>query len=156
VLRRGVAALVDGRGARSATGSGIDPRVREAIIAEAKELADSSDVRKMQFRARVASRLARESGEPLELPASRQPFNRIVDEALRAAGLFRLPAKSRRSAAAAPSEGLGSLAAERPGEVAHRRLECHDRVLMFPPSCGQTAEQHVREGDCLRSAGRTP
>jgi len=74
VLRRGVAALVDGRGARSATGSGIDPRVREAIMAEAKELTDFSDVRKMQFRSRVASRLARESGEPLELPASRQTF----------------------------------------------------------------------------------
>ncbi len=79
-------------------------------------LAESSDVRKMQFRARVASRLARESGEPLELPSSRQTFNRIVDEVLRSTGLFRLPAKSRRSAQSAPSEGLGSLIAERPGE----------------------------------------
>jgi transposase InsO family protein len=116
LLRRGMAALVDGRGARSATGPGVDPRVRDAILAEARELADASDVRKMQFRARVASRLARESGEPLELPASRQTFNRIVDDVLRSTGLFRLPAKSRRSAASAPSEGLGSLAAERPGE----------------------------------------
>ena len=31
-------------------------------------------------------------------------------------GLFRLPAKSRRSAQSAPSENLGSLVAERPGE----------------------------------------
>jgi len=107
LLRRGVVALVDGRAARSATGSGIDPRVREAILAEARELAESSDVRKMQFRARVASRLARESGEPLELPSSRQTFNRIVDEALRSTGLFRLPAKSRRGAQSAPSETFG-------------------------------------------------
>lgn len=116
LLRRGVVALVDGRAARSATGAGVDLRVREAIVAEAKELADGSDVRKMQFRARVASRLARESGEPLELPSSRQTFNRIVDEVLAPTGLFRLPAKSRRSALSAPSEDLGSLVAERPGE----------------------------------------
>jgi transposase InsO family protein len=116
LLRRGVAALVDGRAVRSATGAGIDPRVREAILSEAKELVDGSDVRKMQFRARVASRLARESGEPLELPSSRQTFNRIVAEVLALTGLFRLPAKSRRSAQSAPSEDLGSLVAERPGE----------------------------------------
>jgi hypothetical protein len=51
-------------------------------------MADASDARKMQFRGRVASRLARESGEPLELPASRQTFNRIVDEVLAPTGLF--------------------------------------------------------------------
>jgi len=79
-------------------------------------MADASDARKMQFRGRVASRLARESGEPLELPASRQTFNRIVDEVLAPTGLFRRPAKSRRSALSAPSEDLGSLVAERPGE----------------------------------------
>ena len=116
LLRRGLVALVDGRAARSATGAGIDPRVRDAILAEAKELAEGSDVRKMQFRARVASRLARETGEPLELPASRQTFNRIVDDVLAPTGLFRLPAKSRRSVLSAPSEDLGSLVAERPGE----------------------------------------
>ena len=114
--RNGVAALVDSRAARSATGPAIDERLRAAILAEAQELADGSDVRKMQFRARVASRLARSSGEPLELPASRQTFNRIVDEVLAATGLFRRPARSRRSAQSAPSEGLGSLLAERPGE----------------------------------------
>lgn len=64
--RNGVAALVDGRAARSATG------------------------------------------------ASRQTFNRMVDEVLAVTGLFRRPAKSRRSAL--PSEDLGSLVAERPGE----------------------------------------
>ncbi len=58
LLRRGVPALVDGRAARSATESGVDTRVRDAILAEAKELAESSDVRKMQFRARVAGRRA--------------------------------------------------------------------------------------------------
>jgi transposase InsO family protein len=114
--RRGVAALVDGRVARSAMGPRIDPRLRAAILAEANELAESSDMRKMQFRSRVASRLARESGEPLKLPSTRQTFNRIVDEVLAPTGLFRLPAKSRRSAQAAPREGLGSLVAERPGE----------------------------------------
>ena len=67
--RRGLAALVDGRHTRSVTGAGVDERLRAAIIAEARELASASDVRKMQFRARVASRLARESGEPLELPS---------------------------------------------------------------------------------------
>jgi transposase InsO family protein len=113
---RGVAALVDGRRARSATGSGIDPRLRAAILAEAEGLERSSDVRKMQFRSRVASRLARESGEPLELPSSRQTFNRIVDDVLAPTGLFRLPAKSRRSAQSAPGEDFGSLTAERPGE----------------------------------------
>ena len=87
-----------------------------AIIAEARELENASDVRKMQFRARVASRLARETGEPLELPSTRQTFNRIVDEVLRPTGLFRLPAKSRRSAQSAPSDMFGSLVAERPGE----------------------------------------
>jgi hypothetical protein len=70
----------------------------------------------MQFRARVAGRLAREGGEPLVLPSFRPTFNRIVDEVLAATGLFRLPAKSRRSAQSAPSEGLGSLVAGRPGE----------------------------------------
>lgn len=114
--RNGVAALVDGRAARSASGPAIDERLRAAIVAEADGLADASDVRKMQFRARVASRLARESGEPLELPASRQTFNRMVDEVLAATGLFRRPAKSRRSALSAPSEDLGSLVAERRGE----------------------------------------
>jgi hypothetical protein len=44
LLRRGVPALVDGRAARSATGRGVDTRVRDAILAEAKELADASDV----------------------------------------------------------------------------------------------------------------
>jgi putative transposase len=114
--RNGVGALVDGRATRSAVGPAIDERLRAAILAEAGELADGSDVRKMQFRVRVASRLARESGEPLELPASRPTFNRIVDEVLAATGLFRRPAKSRRSAQSAPSEDLGSLVAERPGE----------------------------------------
>jgi len=114
--RRGLAALVDGRATQSAIGSTVDARLREAIVAEAKGLAESSDVRKMQFRARVASRLARESGEPLELPSSRQTFNRIVDDVLRPTGLFRLPAKSRRSAQSSPSETFGSLVAERPGE----------------------------------------
>jgi transposase InsO family protein len=113
---RGLAALVDGRAARSAVGPAVDDRLRAAIVAEAQELADGSDVRKMQFRARVASRLARESGEPLELPCSRQTFDRIVGEVLAPTGLFRLPAKSRRSAQSGPSEDLGSLLAERPGE----------------------------------------
>jgi transposase InsO family protein len=113
---RGLGALVDRRSAQSPTGPGVDPRLRAAIIAEAQGLADSSDVRKMQFRSRVASRLARESGEPLQLPSTRQTFNRIVDQVLASTGLFRLPAKSRRSAQSAPSEGLGSLIAERPGE----------------------------------------
>lgn len=113
---RGLGALVDRRTAQSATGPGVDQRLREAILAEAEGLAESSDVRKMQFRSRVASRLARESGEPLVLPSSRQTFNRIVDEVLAPTGLFRMPAKSRRSAQSAPREGLGSLVAERPGE----------------------------------------
>ena len=116
VQRRGIAALLDGRHARSVTGPRIDDRLRAAIVGEAEGLAEFSDIRKLQFRARVASRLAQESGEPLELPASRQTFNRIVDEVLAPTGLFRLPAKSRRSAQSAPSEGLGSLVAERPGE----------------------------------------
>jgi transposase InsO family protein len=114
--RIGVRALVDGRASRSATGSEIDETLRAAIVAEADGLADGSDVSKVQFRARVASRLARESGAPLELPASRQTFNRMVDEVLAATGLFRRPAKSRRSALSAPREDLGSLVAERPGE----------------------------------------
>jgi putative transposase len=114
--QRGVGALVDRRATRSAVGPEVEDRLRAAILAEAQELAEASDVRKMQFRARVASRLARESGERLELPCSRQTFNRIVDEVLAATGLFRLPAKSRRSAQSAPSEDLGSLVAERPGE----------------------------------------
>ena len=114
--RNGVTALVDGRAARSATGVAIDEQLRAAIVAEADGLGDSSDVRKMQFRARVASRLARDSGEPLVLPASRQTFNRVVDEVLAPTGLFRRPAKSRRSALSAPSQDLGSLVAERPGE----------------------------------------
>jgi transposase InsO family protein len=116
LVRRGLVALVDGRAAQSTTGPAVDDLLRAAIVAEAQELADRSDVRKMQFRARVASRLARETGEPLELPGSRQTFNRIVDETLRSSGLFRLPAKSRRSANSGPSEDLGSLVAERPGE----------------------------------------
>ena len=116
LLRRGMAALLDGRAARSVTGVGIDERLRAAIIAEARELENASDVRKMQFRGRVASRLARETGDPLELPSTRQTFNRIVDDVLRPTGLFRLPAKSRRSAHAAPSDSFGSLVAERPGE----------------------------------------
>jgi transposase InsO family protein len=116
LLRRGLVGLLDGRAVRSVTGVGIEERLRGAIIAEARELENASDVRKMQFRARVASRLARESGEPLELPSTRQTFNRIVDEVLRSTGLFRLPAKSRRSAQSAPSEMFGSLVAERPGE----------------------------------------
>ena len=116
LVRRGLVALVDGRAAQSTVGPTVDQRLRAAIVAEAQELADHSDVRKMQFRARVASRLARDTGEPLELPGSRQTFNRIVDETLRSSGLFRLPAKSRRSAASAPSEDLGCLVAERPGE----------------------------------------
>ena len=70
----------------------------------------------MQFRARVASRLARETGEPLVLPSTRPTFNRIVDEVLAPTGLFRLPAKSRRSAQSAPDDMFGSLVAERPGE----------------------------------------
>ena len=90
----------------------------------------------MQFRARVASRLARESGEPLELPCSRQTFNRIVDEVLASTGLFRLPAKSRRSAQSAPSEDLGSLVAERPGEyvaIDTTELGCvRDRPVHVP------------------------
>jgi len=114
--RDGLVGLVDRRATRSATGARVDDRVRAAIVAEAEELADASDVRKMQFRAKVASRLARESGEPLALPCSRQTFNRIVDEVLRPTGLFRVPAKSRRSAQSAPSEDLGCLVAERPGE----------------------------------------
>jgi transposase InsO family protein len=116
VQRRGLVGLVDGRHSRSVTGAGVDARLRDAIIAEARELENASDVRKMQFRTRVASRLARESGEPLELPSTRQTFNRIVDEVLASTGLFRLPAKSRRSAQAAPSDMFGSLVAERPGE----------------------------------------
>jgi len=113
---RGLAGLVDGRHTRSVTGSGVDEMLRDAIIAEARELEKASDVRKMQFRVRVASRLARETGEPLVLPSTRPTFNRIVDEVLAPTGLFRLPAKSRRSAQSAPDDMFGSLVAERPGE----------------------------------------
>ncbi len=88
----------------------------ESRSSQARDLENASDVRKMQFRARVASRLARESGDPLELPSSRQTFNRLVDDVLAPTGLFRLPAKSRRSAQAAPSDMFGSLVAERPGD----------------------------------------
>jgi transposase InsO family protein len=116
VARRGLVGLVDARHTRSVTGPGVDERLRAAIIAEARELENASDVRKMQFRARVASRLARETGEPLELPATRQTFNRIVDDVLASTGLFRLSAKSRRSAQTGPSDMFGSLVAERPGE----------------------------------------
>jgi hypothetical protein len=116
VQRRGLAGLVDGRHARSVTGSGVDETLRDAIVAEARELESASDVRKMQFRARVASRLARATGEPLVLPSTRPTFNRIVDEVLAPTGLFRLPAKSRRSAQSAPDDMFGSLVAERPGE----------------------------------------
>jgi transposase InsO family protein len=116
VQRCGLAGLVDGRHARSATRAGVDQGLRDAILAEAKEMENASDVRKMQFRARVASRLARESDTPLELPSTRQTFNRIVDEVLASTGLFRLPAKSRRGAQAGPSDTFGSLVAERPGE----------------------------------------
>lgn len=56
-----------------------------------------AELLELQFRSRVASRLARESGEPLALPSTRQTFNRIVAEVLAPTGLFRLPAKSRRS-----------------------------------------------------------
>jgi hypothetical protein len=114
--RRGLAGLVDGRHARSVTGTAIDETLRDAIVAEARELESASDVRKMQFRARVASRLARGTGEPLVLPSTRPTFNRIVDEVLAPTGLFRLPAKSRRSAQSAPDDMFGSLVAERPGE----------------------------------------
>jgi hypothetical protein len=114
--RRGLAGLVDGRHARSVNGSEVDGTLRDAIIAEARELESASDVRKMQFRARVASRLARETGEPLVLPSTRPTFNRIVDEVLAPTGLFRLAAKSRRSAQSAPDDMFGSLVAERPGE----------------------------------------
>lgn len=114
--RRGLVGLLDGRASQSATGAGVDPRLREAILAEAAELAEASDIGKMQFRARVASRLARESGEPLELPSTRQTFNRLVADVLAPTGLFRSPAKSRRSAQSGPSEDFGSLTAERPGE----------------------------------------
>ncbi len=72
LVRRGLVALIDGRATQPAVGPAVDDLLRTAIVAEAQELADRSDVRKMQFRARVASRLARDSGEPLELPASRQ------------------------------------------------------------------------------------
>jgi hypothetical protein len=82
-------------------------RLGAAIVAEAQELADGSDVRKMQFRARVVSRLARDSSEPLELPCSRQTFDRILDEVLAPTGLFRLPAKSRRSAQSGPARTSG-------------------------------------------------
>jgi transposase InsO family protein len=116
LARRGLVGLVDARHTRSVTGPEVDERLRAAIVAEAGELESASDVRKMQFRARVASRLARESGEPLVLPSTRQTFNRIVDEVLASTGLFRLPAKSRRSAQAAPGDMFGSLVAERPGE----------------------------------------
>ena len=98
-VRRGLVALVDGRAAQSSVGHAVDDRLQAAIVAETRELADRSDVRKMQFRARVASRLARDSGEPLELPGSRQTFNRIVDETLRSSGLFR----RRRSRVAPPT-----------------------------------------------------
>jgi hypothetical protein len=55
--RVGLAGLVDGRAARSAGGPVADARLRAAILAEAQGMADASDVRKMQFRSRVASRL---------------------------------------------------------------------------------------------------
>jgi hypothetical protein len=60
--------------------------------------------------------LARETGESLVLPSTRPTFNRIVDEVLAPTGLFRLPAKTRRSAQSAPEDMFGSLVAERPGE----------------------------------------
>jgi SAM-dependent methyltransferase len=41
--RRGLAGLVDGRHARSVTGSGVDETLRDAIIAEARELESASD-----------------------------------------------------------------------------------------------------------------
>lgn len=114
--RHGLAGLVDRRASRAANGPAVDGRLRAAILAEAAGLGEASDVRKMQFRSRVAGRLARESGGPLELPSSRQTFNRIVDEVLAPTGLFRLPAKTRRSVQSGPAEDFGSLLAERPGE----------------------------------------
>jgi len=130
LMRRSLAALVDGRATRSVTGPGVDGQLREAIVAEARELAEASDVRKMQFRARVASRLARETGEPLELPSSRQTFNRIVDDVLRSTGLFRL----RRRAAAV----------RRP-----RRVTCSSRSLLSGP--GSSSRSTPRAWTCSRS-----
>ncbi|MGO9899132.1 MAG: hypothetical protein ACLP0J_05460 [Solirubrobacteraceae bacterium] len=94
VQRCGLVGLVDARHSRSVTGADVDARLGDAIIAEACELENASDVRKMQFRSRVASRLARETGEPLVLPSTRPTFNRIVDEVLASTRLFRLLAKS--------------------------------------------------------------
>jgi hypothetical protein len=56
LLRRGVAALVDGRAARSATGAGIDPRVREAITAEAWREDGSSNGSPFSRASRLATR----------------------------------------------------------------------------------------------------
>ncbi len=114
--RHGIRGLVDGRSLQPCAGVRVDARLQEAVLAEAALLEDASDITKAQFRARVASRLAKESGEPLVLPASRSTFNRLVTEIVDTSGLFRLAAKSRRSARSGPSEDLGSLVAERPGE----------------------------------------
>ena len=82
---------------RSAIGPAIDERLRAAILAEAEGMADASDVRKMQFRARVASRWHGRAASRLNCPSSRQTFNRIVDEVLAPTGLFR---RRRRAGAA--------------------------------------------------------
>jgi hypothetical protein len=116
LARKGISGLADRRRAAAAPGPRVDPALAAAIRAEAAELERASDIRKAQFRARVARRLAAEGDRPIELPSSRQTFNRIVDRVLADTGLFRLPAKSRRSAASALPGEFGSLVAERPGE----------------------------------------
>jgi len=78
LLRRGVAALVDGRAARSATGAGIDPRVREAITAEAWREDGSSNgspfsrASRLATRARNCDRWGTTPGHPRLLPRIRR------------------------------------------------------------------------------------
>ncbi|MGO9974360.1 MAG: hypothetical protein ACLP01_16465 [Solirubrobacteraceae bacterium] len=96
-------------------------------------MADRSDVRKMQFRARVASRLARDSGEPLELPADfagsrNSPDERNVSSTIR----LNVCREARRSANSGPGEDLGCLVSEPPGEYVAIDTTSLDVVAIDP------------------------
>jgi hypothetical protein len=112
----GAGALIDSRHRRSDAGSEVTPEVERAIREEAAALEDASDISKMQFRNRVASRIARETGEELVLPYSRAKFTRIVKQILAKKSPLEHQAKTRQSIAARPKEEFGTLQAEYPGE----------------------------------------
>lgn len=130
----GLWGLVDGRQTRLGSGLNLDPRVHTAIEHVLQDLTGSSTVSHNEIRRRVEQELDREHGASTVQCPPMATFNRKLNELARGRGIFRAPAKARRSIANRPGTPYRHFQSTRPGEYVLIDSSPYDVLAIDPPS----------------------